>query len=76
VDNARVRLVGAVVNLQLVVDDGETLDPLRIDPIQVAPKEWPLDVEAVISQVEAQLQGGVTPAEAPPEPAELRRVPG
>ena len=37
----RVRLRGVVVQPLLVVDDGETLTDLPIEPVTVSPQAWP-----------------------------------
>jgi hypothetical protein len=56
----RARLVTATVQLQIVADDGETLHPLQIAPIQVAASEWPtFDLNAQVADVQRQLDQGV-----------------
>lgn len=38
---SRVRLVKMVVQPVVVVDDGETLREVKVDPIHVDPADWP-----------------------------------
>ena len=62
----RLRLVSAVVHLNLVVDDGETLAPIESQPVIVMPAD--LDglaerIRADLAAAEAQL-----PAQDPPAP--------
>lgn len=54
-----VRLVSVVVQLNLVADDGDVLEPLNVQPIQVPAKEWPnWDVNQVIAEAQNQLTAG------------------
>lgn len=52
---ARVRFVAATVQYQLVNDDGNTLAPIDIRPAIVAAGAWPPDLDAVLAQVDAQI---------------------
>jgi hypothetical protein len=55
----RARLVTATVQLQVVADDGTTLHPLQIAPIQVAASEWPtFNLDAQLADVQRQLDQG------------------
>lgn len=52
----RVRLVGALVQLELVVDDGDILTPLRVEPLRLAPAElaeW--SAETAIADAQRQI---------------------
>jgi hypothetical protein len=52
------RLVSIQVALQVVGDDGETLHPLRVEPIQVSAGDWPaFDVARQLADVQRQLDG-------------------
>lgn len=52
---ARVRLIGLTVNLDVVTDDGETLTPVRVQPIAVTAAQWPsFDLRAVLADIERQ----------------------
>lgn len=58
----RVRLVSVVVQLNLVADDGNVLEPLNVQPIQVPAKEWPnWDVARVIAEAQNQLAAATRP---------------
>lgn len=51
----RVRLVAAVVHLELVADDGEVLRPLEVGAVRVPAAEWPPDLDRLIGGVQRQL---------------------
>jgi hypothetical protein len=51
----KVRLVRAVVQLDLVSDDGDALRPIEIQPITVPGSEWPLDLDKVLATVAEQI---------------------
>ncbi len=37
----RIRLVGVIVQLEVVADDGTTLHPVEVQPFRVAATDWP-----------------------------------
>jgi len=51
----KIRLVRAVIQLDLVSDDGEQLRPVEIQPITVPGAEWPLDLDRIMANVAAQV---------------------
>lgn len=54
----RVRLVGVVVSLEVVADDGATLHPIELQPLRVPATEWAgFDIDTALAQVQAQLDG-------------------
>lgn len=55
---SRVRLVAAVVHLELVADDGEMLRPLEVGALRVPAGEWPPDLDRVIRGIQRQLDDG------------------
>ena len=57
-----VRLVRAVIQLDLVIDDGTTLTPVEVQPITVPGADWPLDLDRVLAKVAEEL-GVNEPAE-------------
>lgn len=65
----RLRVVGYIVQPQLMADDGETLTPLPVQPVTIPASEWPGVIEAVaggIEQLRQQIEGhAVIPAESP-----------
>jgi hypothetical protein len=53
----RVRLVAAVVQLNVVVDDGELLRPLQVAPMAVAAVDWPdFSLDAILADLQGQLE--------------------
>jgi hypothetical protein len=54
----KIRLVRAVITLDLVTDDGEHLRPVEIQPIVVPGSDWPLDLGAVLTKVADELADG------------------
>lgn len=58
----RLRPVSYVIQPQFMVDDGETLVPLPVQPLTISATDWPGVVEMVAGAVE-QLRGQV---EGPP----------
>lgn len=51
----RLRLVGVTVALDVVVDDGDTLTPIQVQPIPVTAAQWPtFDLAAVLAEIETQ----------------------
>lgn len=55
----RARLVSVTVQLNLVADDGATLDPIAVQPIQVRALEWAsFRIEDQIADVQRQLDEG------------------
>lgn len=63
----RVRFVAATVALQLVNDDGDTLAAIPTQPVTVTADAWPPDLDAVIAQIDRQINPPPVPAdEAPP----------
>jgi hypothetical protein len=54
----RARLVGVTLQLDVVIDDGETLTPVRVQPIPVTAAQWPtVDLAPVLAEVESQAIG-------------------
>jgi len=54
----RARLVGVVVSLEVVADDGEVLHPIELQPVRVPASEWSgFDVNEALAQVQTQLDG-------------------
>jgi len=52
----RARLVTAQVALQVVVDDGETLTPIQLEPITLTAAQWEgFDIRAALAGIQAQL---------------------
>jgi hypothetical protein len=61
----RVRLVGVTLQLDVVTDDGETLTPVRVQPIPVTAAQWPtFDLGPVLAEIEAQAIAQGEPAGA------------
>jgi hypothetical protein len=51
----RLRLVGVTLQLDVVTDDGETLTPVRVQPIPVTAAQWPtFSLDAVLAEIEGQ----------------------
>lgn len=54
----RARLVGVVLQLEVVADDGTTLHPIELQPMRVAAADWPgFALEDALAQIQAQLDG-------------------
>lgn len=54
----RARLVGVVISLEVVADDGDTLHPIELQPLRVPASEWAgFDIDITLAQVQAQLDG-------------------
>jgi hypothetical protein len=52
----RARLVSVSVQLHVVADDGVTLHPIQVAPIQVSAAEWStFSLEAQIADIQQQL---------------------
>lgn len=52
----RVRLVGLVVQLSLVTDDGEDLTPINIEPIHLTQAQWEsFNLDNVLKEVEVKV---------------------
>lgn len=49
----KIRLVGVTVAPQLVVDDGENLTALQVQPIAVDAKDWP----GIVARLEEAITG-------------------
>lgn len=49
----RLRLVGVVLTPQFMVDDGDNIIPLSVDPITVPAAQWPNVVEGFAQAVAA-----------------------
>lgn len=60
----RLRVVGFVVQPQFVVDDGDTLTPLPVGPVNVSAADWP-NVLAVVAEATEALRQQVE--EPPPQ---------
>lgn len=55
---ARVRVAGAVVQLQVFVDDGETLQPLEVAPIALTVDGLvSFDLAGAVAQLQTQVDG-------------------
>lgn len=69
----RIRVIQYVVQPTIVVDDGDTLEPLQIQPITVSAREWAQFVEHGLGDALARLQMQVNqppvPDEQPVDPA-------
>lgn len=52
---ARVRVLGYSVQPQLVLDDGDTLTPLPVQPFNVPAADW-LRVQEICAEAAARLQ--------------------
>ncbi len=60
----RVRVVGYVVQPRLMVDDGENLYDLNVEPAQVSAVQWPNVVELMagaVADVASKLAGANAP---------------
>lgn len=68
----RLRCLAYIVQPQFVIDDGENLTPLPVDPINVLPADWPNVVEGV-EQATAVLRAQVEEADAPTPPNRAAR---
>jgi hypothetical protein len=54
----RARLVGVVVSLEVVADDGVMLHPIDLQPIRVPANEWSgFSLDVALAQIQAQLEG-------------------
>lgn len=56
----RLRVVGYIVQPQLMSDDGENLTPLSVNPVTIAAADWPTVVETMAAGIEhlrAQVEG-------------------
>lgn len=51
----KLRLVSANIQLELVADDGEVLDPVCPDPIFVLARDWPKDIFPLIQDLEDRI---------------------
>lgn len=57
-ERPKIRLVGAVLTLALVVDagDGGDLQPLKVEPLQLSPQAFrEFDLEAEMAKLENQI---------------------
>lgn len=56
---SRVRVLRFIVQPVLVIDDGEDLDPIDVQPIEVAARDWPTFAAeqwpAMLQQVQSQI---------------------
>jgi hypothetical protein len=51
----RLRLVGVTLQLDVVTDDGETLTPVRVQPIPITAAQWPtFSLDEVLAEIEQQ----------------------
>jgi hypothetical protein len=54
---SRLRFVGMHVQLELVLDDGETLRPVKTPPINLDIEGWEqFNLESVVAQFQAELE--------------------
>ncbi len=56
----RLRIVGYLVQPQLMADDGDNLTPLPVQPVAISAIDWPNVVELVsdaIEQLRPQVEG-------------------
>lgn len=57
----RVRLIAVTLQLQVVADDGDTLNPLQVQPITVVAKDWEtFSLEAQVADLQRQLDEAPT----------------
>ena len=69
--NQRVRIVRLIVNIDAVVDDGENLTPVTVQPVTLTAAEaGRFDVAAIAAQLQAQVDQQSADAEPPPGPGE------
>lgn len=61
----RVRVVQYVVHPVLVVDDGDNLDPLQVEPITVPAAGWAAFIDGGLDHALAELQEGLNAEPAP-----------
>lgn len=55
----RARLASVTVQVNVVVDDGDVLEPIPVQSFTVAPAAWPPDLGAVLADIQGQIdQGG------------------
>lgn len=57
---ARLRVVGYIVQPQVMVDDGETLVPLPVQPLTIPAADWPNVVglmAGAVEQLREQVEG-------------------
>lgn len=66
----RLRLVAYVIQPQFMVDDGETLTPLPVQPLTIPAAEWPNVVATAAGAVEQLRQQVETPEAIPAESPE------
>lgn len=58
-ESPKARLVSVTVQLNVVADDGDTLHPLQIAPVNVTAADWPTFVlDAQLADVQRQLDQG------------------
>lgn len=51
-----VRLVNLIIHVGAVIDDGETLRPIQVEPIQLAAVDWQqFDPERLAKELTAQI---------------------
>lgn len=65
---ARIRAIQFIVQPVLVVDDGESLVPLSVEPITIPAARWSEFVEHGLDAALAQLQEQVEAGRSHPEP--------
>jgi hypothetical protein len=54
----KVRPVSITITVQAVVDDGDTLTPVQIDPVQLTAAQYPgFDLVAELAGLESRLNG-------------------
>lgn len=55
----RVRIAGATVSLTVYLDDGETLEPVQVQPIVCSVADLgTLDIEGIRQMLQSQVDGG------------------
>lgn len=63
----RLRIIGYLVQPQLMADDGENLTPLPVQPLTILAADWPGVVALVADGVEALRQQVEGPAQVAPQ---------
>jgi hypothetical protein len=52
---ARLRPVAVVLHVQAVVDDGTWLDPIEVPPVTVTARQWPPDLDELVTAWQAMV---------------------
>lgn len=62
----RLRIIGYLVQPQIMADDGENLTPLPVQPLTILAADWP-NVVALVAGVVEQFRQQVEGQPAPPD---------